>query len=210
MDVDMDNFSPSLATWVSFVKIHGSHVEVRTLALSSLPCPCLSLQLSSPPPGLLAIIRMILADIAMQTDGGTYPVAVNLRDNADYRTISDMVAFAACVLEFPVAYVPTSEALNDGGALLGGIPLDVYECVLIPRSGLAVGVKPHPSSAGWGAHSLLKFSCPQSISTVVEHLHCDALVSRLRTRFVARMEDVTRSFEVVIRHSMETMDRVAL
>ena len=61
-----------------------------------------------------------------------------------------MVALAACLLEFPVAYVPTGDGSKP---FLAGVPLDVYECVLVQNE------SQHPLE-----HIMLTFSCPQTVA----------------------------------------------
>lgn len=106
-----------------------------------------------------------------------------------------MVALAACLLEFPVAYVPIS-----GGSdpFLAGVPLDVYECVLVQTS-------PHALE-----HVMLKFSCPQTMAAKAPELRPEALMERLRMRFADRLEQVAFPGTLVVRHRVETKDRVAL
>ncbi|TBU62253.1 hypothetical protein BD310DRAFT_918985 [Dichomitus squalens] len=111
------------------------------------------------------------------------------------RTLGDMVAFAACILEFPVAYVPSGDGSDP---FLAGIPLDVYECVLVqPVLGLP-------------KHTMLKFSCPQTITAEVSQLRPDVLGERLRARFAERLERAGFRGTLLLRHTVETMDRVAL
>ncbi|EIW59449.1 uncharacterized protein TRAVEDRAFT_121490 [Trametes versicolor FP-101664 SS1] len=110
-----------------------------------------------------------------------------------------MVAFAACILEFPVAYVPMA---HGGGAFLAGTPLDVYECILESDASSSVKVP--------DKHVMLKFSCPQGVAKTKAELHPKAMVDKLQTLFEARLGKVAFPGRVVVRWSTETLDRVAL
>ncbi len=111
------------------------------------------------------------------------------------RTLGDIVALAACLLDFPVAYVP----IGDGSTpFLAGVPLDVFECVLMQTS---------PSSL---EHIMLKFSCPRAMAADSQDLQPEALVERLRARFTDRLAQVAFPGTLVVRLHTETKDRVAL
>lgn len=110
-----------------------------------------------------------------------------------------MVAFTACILEFPVAYVPTT---NDSGGFLGGVPLDVYECALEPDTSSEINLP--------DKHVMLKFSCPQSVASARPELQPEVVERLLRARFTPRLRDATFPGRLVVRHSTETLDRVAL
>lgn len=110
-----------------------------------------------------------------------------------------MVAFAASILEFPVAYVPTADG---SGAFLAGIPLDVYECVLEVDTRRSVEVP--------DKHVMLKFSCPQDVARIEAELHPEAMIDRLQALFKTRLSEVAFPGTVSVYHSIETLDRVAL
>lgn len=107
-----------------------------------------------------------------------------------------MVALAACLLEFPVAYVPTGDGSKP---FLAGVPLDVYECVLVKNE------PQHPLE-----HIMLKFSCPQTVSGDPPDLQPAALVEQLKSRFTERLDQAAFQGMLVVRHHVETKDRVAL
>lgn len=157
-------------------------------------------QICAPPRGLFTIIRDVLSAIDA---GGTHPVLISLPADDGTRTMGDMVAFAACILEFPVAYVPTS-GLSGGDALLSGVPLDVYECILVHLGTKALSQNPVH------AHVMLKFSCPQPIGHGVQELAAGRLVERLRERFDEQVQKFATSYRLLVRHHVETLDRVAL
>ncbi|KAI0770244.1 hypothetical protein C8Q74DRAFT_884994 [Fomes fomentarius] len=112
-----------------------------------------------------------------------------------------MVAFSACILEFPVAYVPAS-GLSGGDAFLSGVPLDVYECILVHRETKALSQSPE--------HVMLKFSCPQPIGHGVQELAAGRLVERLREHFEDQVQKFATSYRLLVRHHVETLYRVAL
>ncbi|KAI0768996.1 hypothetical protein BD413DRAFT_558874 [Trametes elegans] len=112
-----------------------------------------------------------------------------------------MVAFAACILEFPVAYVPTSGE-NDG-PFLAGVPLDVYEGVLEANTSVTpVGLP--------GRHILIKFSCPQHIGRGAHNFRPEAVVSGLKGKLDERLRSAAFPGTVTVKHYTETLDRVAL
>ncbi|KAI0712096.1 hypothetical protein C8Q76DRAFT_477648 [Earliella scabrosa] len=116
-----------------------------------------------------------------------------------------MVALAACLLEFPVAYVPTFGPDGDSNAFLAGVPLDVYECILACSEDGSGG-----SCNDGHEHVMLKFSCPQTVGNDVWDLAPGVLVERLASRFTDRVRPTNSSCRVVVRHHVETLDRVAL
>ncbi|PIL22487.1 hypothetical protein GSI_15176 [Ganoderma sinense ZZ0214-1] len=101
-----EGLSSTLLTWVTFLELDGSKTKV-----------------SPPPPGLPEVLRDILLGLPNDAEP---PLLISLPED-DGRSLGDMVALAACLLEFPVAYVPTSDGSDP---FLAGVPLDVYECVL--------------------------------------------------------------------------------
>lgn len=109
------------------------------------------------------------------------------------------MAFAAGILEFPVAYVPTADG---GGAFLAGTPLDVYECIL--------DIDASPSAEVPDKHVMLKFSCPQGVARTQAKLHPEAMIDKLRALLEARLRNVAFPGRVRVRWSTETLDRVAL
>ncbi|KAI0670837.1 hypothetical protein C8Q78DRAFT_1032257 [Trametes maxima] len=118
------------------------------------------------------------------------------------QNIGIMVAFAACILEFPVAYVPMVE--KGGDPFLAGVPLDVYECILEvdASAGLQTGLPDR--------HIMLKFSCPQPVRLGLHHLDPEAIASDLTQRFEKRIGEAGFPGRMVVRHLTETSDRVAL
>ena len=141
------------------------------------------------------MLTMLREALASGVRSNPDPPLVLLLPEDDARTLGDMVAFAACVLEFPVAYVPSGDGSDP---FLAGVPLDVYECVL---------TQPAPDML---EHTLLKFSCPQTHGTEVSVLRPDVLRERLRARLTDRLERAGYRGTLVVRHTVQTLDRVAL
>ena len=110
----------------------------------------------------------------------------------------ELVAFAGCLLEFPIVYVPD---VTGDGAFLSGVPLDVYECKLVNlgEGGEIAGV-----------HVALKFSCPQGIGDEVSSLRPKVLVERLQDRYGERLKQIRTGRKLEIHHTVETLDRVAM
>ncbi|KAJ3004210.1 hypothetical protein NUW54_g4921 [Trametes sanguinea] len=119
---------------VLYVRLEGSHAELF------------------PPP---AQLEPLLVQIAEAFALNPAQVALSLPEGLD---IGIMVAFAAYILDFPVAYVPTS---GSDTAYLAGVPLDVYECVLETDSATTDMTR---------RHTMIKFSCPQHISLTTREL----------------------------------------
>ncbi|KAI0755032.1 hypothetical protein C8Q80DRAFT_405673 [Daedaleopsis nitida] len=182
-DPDIGGLSNSLSIWTSFIELQQSSAKIST-----------------PPPALASMLRAIVSDAGAQDPPVT---ALSLAEH-EPRTIGDMVAFAACVLEFPVAYVPLVNPNGGAGAFLAGVALDVYECLLVPSE------REDRSSVGDADHAMLKFSCPQTLGGDVPVLRPERVVERLVSRFGERVRAATSSYEVAVMHSVETMDRVAM
>ena len=110
--------------------------------------------------------------------------------------ITELVPLAAILLEYPLAYVPIS---SDQTSFLAGVPLDVYECVLTC-----------PSMLKAPEHILMKFSCPSVLAATNLELSVSRLEERLNARFAPRLKQAGLSGTFQIRHSTETLARVAL
>ena len=107
-----------------------------------------------------------------------------------------MIPIAAILLEYPVAYVPTS---SDQTAFLSREPLDIYECRLV-----------HTETEVPNQHTFLKFSCPSTIGVKHMELSPQKLTERMKERFIPRLQKVGDSITVDIHVSTEKFDRVAL
>ncbi|KAH9922841.1 uncharacterized protein BXZ73DRAFT_51152, partial [Epithele typhae] len=112
-----------------------------------------------------------------------------------------IVAFTACLLDFRVAYVP----VEGNAAFLAGVPLDIYECV--------VGGSQHGGGqAGQrriNDHILLRFSCPQSVSAMLSE-GCAGMQSQIERTVTERLGLSQIAVTVVVHHSVQIMDRVAM
>ncbi|KAI0354907.1 hypothetical protein OH77DRAFT_1425502 [Trametes cingulata] len=190
--------------FVNVHRLHQRHTEVARNVPTSTgaagPVPLVTfIQLGSsnteiypPPPQLLPLFADILSQLDREA---VLPLEVSL--SVDTQDMGTMVAFAACVLDFPVAYDPTYS-----GPFLAGVPLDVYECTLELDD---------PRSAGLPEkHVMLKFSCPHSVAESTAELHAEAVIRTLKARFEGGLAESGYPGRMVVRHSMETLDRVAL
>lgn len=112
----------------------------------------------------------------------------------------ELIPLAAFLIEYPVAYVPISAGQEN---FLSGIPLDVYECVVVhPTDGTQNNGQPR-------RHSMLKFSCPCSLGLeYLQLLSPQTMQRRLKERFIERVEGFGLQLEVM--HYAVTHDRVAL
>ncbi|KAJ7505287.1 hypothetical protein B0H11DRAFT_414113 [Mycena galericulata] len=100
------------------------------------------------------------------------------------------VPLAGVLLGYPVAYVPAE------ATFLAQTTLDVYECRLRAPSWVA-------------DHTLLKFSCPAALAAAhPARLSPARLVTELTARFAPRIKDL--GLKIVVEHTTEIMDRVAL
>lgn len=116
-----------------------------------------------------------------------------------------LVPLAAFLLEYPIAYVPTGGASAPVPAYLSGVPLDIYECAI--KSGTPA---PNSASSVIPEHSiLLKFSCPRTLGEVHSGLAPKRMRERLLARFALRLR-IAGVGELIVNHSVETLDRVAL
>jgi Domain of unknown function (DUF4504) len=106
-------------------------------------------------------------------------------------TQEDLIPLAAVLLEYPVGYVPVSSQQT---SFLNDVPLDVYECVLIPHSSGKL-------------ETLLQFSCPCALA---KNLSVDAVKEKLEIRFLPRITAVNLNFGLQIIHHVETLPRVGL
>ena len=104
------------------------------------------------------------------------------------------VPLAALLLEYPVAYVPSSDIQV---RFLDNIPLDVYECTLVTENDQT--------------HPLVKFSCPSNLAEAhPDDLGALHIVAYLRGNFQDRLNKSVQGATLRITHSRETKDRFAL
>jgi hypothetical protein len=108
------------------------------------------------------------------------------------------IPLAALLVGYPVAYVPGSP---DQSSFLSNVPLDVYECVLTFDESQQVS----------NLHTLLKFSCPSGLAQ--DHpdlLGPPQIIEHLNGRYRNRLQKAAPDTKLVVLHSSETLDRVAL
>ncbi|EJC97809.1 uncharacterized protein FOMMEDRAFT_162143 [Fomitiporia mediterranea MF3/22] len=115
-------------------------------------------------------------------------------------TTKILVPLSGFLLEYPVAYVPSSETSSN---FLGGVPLDVYECT--------IDLKGTHSGETVREHTLLKFSCPAHLAATCTTLEPTRVIGELELRFRDRLTNTTdRSSSLKVTHSVVTQDRMAL
>lgn len=143
-----------------------------------------------PPAEVISTLQTLMGDLA----NTTMPLSKTLSRNLS-RAQGTTIPMAAVLIEYPVAYVPAS---LEQESFLSNVPLDVYECVLNFNNSL-------------NQHILLKFSCPSGIAKEnPDILGPSRIVERLIATFQPRLHSVIPGTELVVRHSSETLDRVAL
>ncbi|RDB17984.1 hypothetical protein Hypma_000744 [Hypsizygus marmoreus] len=109
------------------------------------------------------------------------------------------IPLAAVLLEYPVAYVPSSLSQS---SFLSNVPLDVYECVLTFNGRQTV----LPSK-----HTLLKFSCPSELGKEHPDRLGNAHVTvSLKEKFKHRLQSSGIGASLEVLQNCQTLDRVAL
>lgn len=173
--------SPTLVSYS--LLIDGMHEMVNNL-----------IKVSTPPLHVTRLLTALYESIENNPDATTIQLATN--DEGE-----SLVPFAAVLLEYPVAYVPPPSLTG----FLSGVPLDVYECTINPTSTAG-------DNSSWipNGHTLLKFSCPHSISDQYLHLRPDALKHRIENHFASRVAEACLDATVTVSHHTEVHDRVAL
>ncbi|KAF9463061.1 hypothetical protein BDZ94DRAFT_1322142 [Collybia nuda] len=148
--------------------------------------------LSAPPAGVISILKSLVDEFANVL---SLPVSKTLP-----KTFSQdiSVPLAAVLIEYPVAYVPM---LSDQAPFLTGVNLDVYECVLTSDGSLQSS----------NPHTLLKFSSPSQLGK--EHpdlLGPSHMIESLIAKFQPRVHKISSDTKLVVRQTVEIVDRVAL
>jgi hypothetical protein len=111
-----------------------------------------------------------------------------------------MVPLAAILLEYPVAYAPTSPAQS---SFLSGVCLDIYDCILTRPHHIADHVIPL-------THTFLKFSSPHRLGLEHPSLSPSKLISDIATRYESRLKELECDFVLNIQHHTKTFDRITL
>jgi len=137
------------------------------------------------PPSVHDIIRAVYVSLS-EKETGTAMISLPTTE------AKDIIPLAAIILEYPVAYVPTSSQQT---SFLSGVELDVYEC------SLALGEKDTTTP-----HVFLKFSSPHDLSTNIAFDFQNALTSR----FSERCRNAGIGGTVTVRKYQQKFDRVAL
>jgi len=169
-----NDLSNSEHPWTTFVRLEHPPTV--------LPC--------APETGILQALENMSLQIA-----GDHPISLTGLEGFNQEI---MIPLAAILLEYPVAYVPSSAHQN---VFLSGEPLDIYECLLIHIAGGTAVPK---------QHTFLKFSCPSAVSVEKAELSPCVLVERMKERFIPRLQSANCNLTLDIRVSTESFDRVAL
>ena|ERR1700722_1927579 len=156
-------------------------------------CPS---QLPNPPRGFLEILSNINAALAAQP-GWDKTVSLSLSANLEPEVTVPLAAF---LLEYPIAYVPTSLTQT---SFLSGVCLDVYDCTLSCPHHFTDNSTTH-------SHSFLKFSSPQQLGLENSNLSPATLISKMDTRYKGRLEAIGHARVLKIHHHIASFDRVAL
>ncbi|KIM89222.1 hypothetical protein PILCRDRAFT_2484 [Piloderma croceum F 1598] len=175
-----------------FVNVSLLSKTYRDLQSSEPPWTAF-IRLNEPPTLAPGNIVQVLADIVTQTFNNPISVISSQELTQDL-----MIPVAAILLEYPVAYVPTSGA-GDQTAFLSRELLDVYECLL-----MNAGIGTH------NRHTLMKFSCPNVIGVEHTELSPHRLIERMKERFVPRLQVVDSHTTLDIQVLAGKFDRVAL
>ncbi|TDL23224.1 hypothetical protein BD410DRAFT_787554 [Rickenella mellea] len=109
-------------------------------------------------------------------------------------TSQTLVPLAAVLLEYLVAYVPTSPEQT---SFLSNEALDVYECLLIV------------DELGNSKQPLLKFSSPACLA--IDELAPEKVIETLASLFTNRLrQEKCDGWTIRVDHSVQCLDRVAL
>ncbi|KAG5636190.1 hypothetical protein H0H81_008896 [Sphagnurus paluster] len=160
---------------------HG--VSFVSLGLNNIP-----VSLVSEPPSDVDAVLSVLID--SMTNTSLLPPSVTIPPLSH----GTAIPLAAVLLEYPVAYVPTSLE----HPFLSNITLDVYECVLL-------NVLEQNSS-----YTLLKFSCPSELAGQHTNMDPEHIIAFLTEKFTGRMNKLLPGASFQILHNIQTLDRVAL
>lgn len=167
------------------------------------------LQLSQAPADVVATIediRIQLIGTTTSSESSDVPLSITLTPNLTPRVT---VPLAAILLEYPVAYVPSSSDPEQATFFLSRVTMDVYQCILTwHHSSKGSTSLPKPIE-----HTLLKFSCPSDL-TANDPDRCDPcpprILAGLASTFDTRLERLEAGPKLAVRHTTETLDRVAL
>ncbi|EPQ54426.1 hypothetical protein GLOTRDRAFT_129786 [Gloeophyllum trabeum ATCC 11539] len=120
-----------------------------------------------------------------------------------------LIPLTALLLEYPVAYMLTTAGL-ESQAILSGVALDVYECIVSHPPLLPKGKA--NTEIGRGETTLVKFSCPAHLAGSYPDLHPSRMVDKVKARFEERLcrLSLEEVMDVRVKHGVETLDRVAL
>jgi hypothetical protein len=139
---------------------------------------------------VLRVVQDLVSAVACESSSTTKNITLALPPSLPPSTV---IPLAAVLLGYLVAYVPAPTGGGDS-AFLADTPLHVYTCLL--------------RASGLPEHTLLKFSCPASLAESTPHLTPAHLVEQLTACFGPHASEL--GLTLVVHHSLETLDRVAL
>ncbi|KAG5338946.1 hypothetical protein E4T56_gene1039 [Termitomyces sp. T112] len=141
---------------------------------------------AGPPPDLIFALDSLKEVLAAQT---TLPCSITIKPGLPAESA---IPLAAILLEYPVAYIPTTL----DSPFLSNVTLDVYECVL---------------SIGETVHTLLKFSCPSELGQQnSDMLGKSHLIKFLTDTYLPRIRAMTLIATFQVLHTNQNLDRIAL
>jgi hypothetical protein len=107
------------------------------------------------------------------------------------------VPLAAILLEYPIGYVPKEAYFSHTSR----IALDIYNCLISLEPDLDGSTSSQPPAK---QHSFLKFSCPAAL------LDARVIINMLKVHFTPRLQHLGKNTTLMIQHTTETLDRIAL
>lgn len=143
-------------------------------------------QVADPPFNVRNIFDSLKEKVTAQT---TLPSSITMNSSLPAESV---IALAAVLLEYPVAYVPTTL----DSPFLSNVTLDVYECII---------------SFEKTAHTLLKFSCPSELGQEnSEMLGSSHIIASLTKKYLPRIRTMAPIVSFRVLHTSQNLDRVAL
>ncbi|KAJ3722040.1 hypothetical protein DFJ43DRAFT_1124489 [Lentinula guzmanii] len=165
--------------------------------------------LYTPPEGLFAIVQDLILQISNPPSTSNQSSTIILPQSL---SASLTVPLAAILLEYPVAYCPSATI---GSPFLTNVTLDVYEVRLMLNNedvDTSSQRKPTPSpddDEERDHRTVLKFSCPSGLGHSSPNLSHQIIKGQLQSCFDHRLANFLHR-DLVVHHTIETLDRVAL
>ncbi|KAJ4482089.1 hypothetical protein J3R30DRAFT_2120786 [Lentinula aciculospora] len=168
--------------------------------------------LSSPPEGLFTLLQNLIDQLLNPSHTLRETSTIILPQGL---SPSLTVPLAAILLEYPVAYCPSMAVVSP---FLSSVTLDVYEVRLIflENEGDVTSTRreawPSVNNEERQHRSVLKFSCPSSLTHSYAGLSYQSMKERLQSCFEHRLVNVWPGGTPIIsvHHTIESVDRVTL